>query len=182
MRAYCCLIFALSFALTNAFARGNDTTILCQDVTKLDFKNLTISRANRIFAFNDGIALNYDTPETDRSAPPDWEAEVKWESVVHPTSGIKIRFLLIHDSHLTGSGWNYWLVGYKCSDGSLEQVFSLDGLSLEVDGLDDSGVVVSKMLTSGSSVRTYWSYFWDKNLSTYTLGASWSATGPQEKD
>ncbi len=162
MRAYGCLI--LLFTLTTAFARGNKTIISCQDVTKIDFENVTISAGKLIFAFRDAIALAYEMPEIEKSGPPDWKAEIQRDTVVHPASGTTVRFLLIYDSHLTGSGWNYWLVGYKCSDGHLQQVFSREGLSFRVERLEDSVVVVSKLQTHGSLIRTPWSYVWDHHL------------------
>jgi hypothetical protein len=34
----------------------------CDDVTKLDFRNLVIRTAQRTFAFHNGIAVNYEYP------------------------------------------------------------------------------------------------------------------------
>ncbi len=178
MRAYCCLILATSFALTGASVQGKETITPCHDVTGLDFKNLTIS--NRIhhntqqLAFKDGVALNYDDPEKEKSGTPDWRAEIKRDTVVHPAPGISVRFLLIHQDHLTGTGWNWWLVGYGCSNGRLRQVFSCDGLSLKIERLDDSGIVVSKLLKYGSPIETHRSYIWEKTQLMYVLASRWS--------
>jgi hypothetical protein len=54
-------------------------------------------------AFHDGVALNYDNPEISRT--PDWQADIQRDTAVQPIPVIDVRFLLIHDSHLTGSGW-----------------------------------------------------------------------------
>ncbi len=169
MRVYCCLILSLSFALMIDFARDDEPVTSCHDVTRLDFKNLTISRGKRIFAFKDGVAHNYEIPEIEKSGPPDWNAEIERDTVVHPIPDVTLRFLLIKDSHLTGTGWNFWLVGYSCSNGHLRQVFSRDGLSLEIERLDNSGIVVSKLLKYGSPIKTRWSYIWEKAQSKYVL-------------
>jgi hypothetical protein len=188
MRAYCCLMLVISFALTSAFAQGNETIIPCQDVTKLDFKNLTFSNGihhnTRQFAFKNGVAQYYDDPEIQKSGPPDWRAEIERDTVVQPSRGTAVRFLLIYQGHLTGTGWIYWLVGYSCVNGRLRQVFSRDGLSLKIERLDDSGIVVSKSVKYGSLVETHWSYLWDKAQLRYVLASKWSgsakkSTNPQ---
>lgn len=179
MRACCCLLLAIPFVLANTSALGGETTTPCQDVTRLDFKNLTISNTihhnTRRLAFKDGIALTYDDPMTKNSSP-DWKAEIERDTAIHPSSGTTVRFLSVHESHLTGSGWNYWLVGYSCSNGQLRQVFSRDGLSLKIERLDNSGIVVSKIMKDSSRTATHWTYVWDMKLSTYVLASSWSDT------
>ncbi len=186
MRAYCCLILALSFAPTKALVCGDETIIPCHDVTKLDFKNLTISNRihhnTRQLAFKDGVALNYDDPEREKSGTPDWKAEIERDTVVHPAPGSSVRFLLIDEDHLTGTGWNRWLVGYSCSNGHLRQVFSRDGLSFEIERLDNSGSIVSKLLTHGSPIKTHWSYTWEKAQSEYVLASKWSAPAQKPKN
>jgi hypothetical protein len=153
--------------------RAKDATHLpCDSVRTIDFNNLTISCGDRTFAFNDGTALNYDRPG--ESGPPDWKAEFERDTVVEPTPGVSVRFLLIHDSHETGSGWRYHLVAYRCSNGTLQQVFHRDGLSLKIDHLDSSTITVSLNPVPGQTVTTHWSYVWDQQRSTYGLVSTWS--------
>jgi hypothetical protein len=182
MRTVAFAILTLSSVLTDAFGQESKVGAPCKDSTKLDFESLTISNGIhhniRQLTFKNGVALTHDGTETQKSHPA-WKSEFRRDTVVRPESGTVIRFLLIYDSPLTGSGWNYWLVGYKCTDGHLQQVFSRDGLSLKIERLDDSEIVVSKSLTYRSLVRTYWSYVWDKNRSTYILSSGWSGTNPK---
>jgi len=186
MRAYRCLILAASFALTSALVRGDERIIPCHDVTKLDFTNLTISNRihhnTRQLAFKNGVALGYDDPEIEKSGPPDWKAEIERDTVVQPAPGISVRFLLIYQHHLTGTGWNYWLVGYSCSNGRLRQVFSRDGLSLKIERLDDSGIVVSKLLKYGSPIETHWSYIWEKAQLNYVLASKRADPAPKSNN
>lgn len=144
---------------------------VCADITKLDFRNLTITTAQRTFSFHDGIAINSDTP----SAPgveqpqPDWKAAIEKDSVVHPAPNVIVRFLLINDSHETGSGWRYYATGLRCSEGRLQEVFHRDGLSLSIDRLDSNTVRVGLNGKSGESARRQWSYAWDRKRSRYVI-------------
>jgi hypothetical protein len=121
------LILAYMITLPGATA----AILHCDDVTTLDFGNLTIASGTRKFVFKDGTALNHDAKGDSSDA--DWKAEIARDTVVQPAPGVTVRFLLIHDSHMTGSGWRYYLLGYCCSNSKLQEVFRRDGLSLEVE-------------------------------------------------
>ncbi len=175
-----CYMLAAALAVTTVSSQANQATIHparvleapCDDVATIDFKNLRISLGRRIFAFQNGVALNHDMP--DASGPPDWKAEIERDTVVQPAPGLSVRFLLIHDSHETGSGWCYYLVGYCCSSGRLQEVFRREGLSLSVDRLDSSRVSVGLNTIPGKPVRNHWSYTWDRAKSRYVLSSAWS--------
>jgi hypothetical protein len=148
--------------------------IRCGDITRLDFKNLTINSGSRTFAFDNGTAANYDSPsDPERDRKPDWRAEIERDTVVQPDPKVSARFLVIHDNHETGSGWRYFISGYQCSDGELREVFHRDGLSLAVDRLDSDGINVSSIVganpTTGQKIRKRWSYTWDRSRSRYVI-------------
>jgi hypothetical protein len=150
------------------------SAIRCGDIRRLDFKNLTIHSGSRTFAFNNGTAANYDSPlESEQERKPDWRAEIKRDTVVQPDPNVSVRFLVIHDRHETGSGWRYFISGYRCSDGELREVFHRDGLSLTIDRLDSTGINVSSLVgvnpTTGQKVRKWWSYIWDRSRSKYVI-------------
>jgi len=128
-------------------------------VTKLDVENFTIRTAQRTFAFHNGVALNYESPrvqDAERS-PPDWKSGDCEDNVIQPAPNVVVRFILIHDSHETGSGWRYYATGFRCSGGNLQEVFRRHGLSLSVDRLDSATIGVSLNLTPGSPIRKHWS-------------------------
>lgn len=79
----------------------------------------------------------------------EWKAEIEKDTIVRPSSDAVVRFLLINDSHETGSGSRFYLIGLRCSGGELEQVFLRDGLSLTVDRLDTIGVAVGLTVNQG---------------------------------
>ena len=91
----------------------------------------------------------------------EWKAEIEKDTIVRPAPDAVVRFLLIDNSHETGSGWHYYLIGFRCSGGKLEQVFLRDGMSLTVDRLDATGVTVELAETLGDSTRKHWLYTWD---------------------
>jgi hypothetical protein len=148
----------------------------CDDVTKLDVRNLAIRTALRTFAFHSGIAVSddgyRDPPEQDPgSSQPDWIAEIEKDSIIRPAPGIVVRFLLIHDSHQTGSGWRYCATAVRCSHGKLQEVFHRDGASLSVDRLDSTAISVGLNTVPGKPVRKHWSYTWDRSVSKYVLSS-----------
>jgi hypothetical protein len=152
--------------------------VRCEDVTKLDFRNLVIRAGHRTFAFHNATAVNYDRPPEEQDpehSQPDWKAEIEKDSVIHPEPDVVVRFLLIHDSHETGSGWRYYAMGFRCSGGKLQQVFHLDGMSLSVDRLDSTTISVSLNVTPGKPIRKHWSYSWDRGTSKYILSSTWSS-------
>jgi hypothetical protein len=154
--------------------QGKAPAVPCDDVTKLDVRNLVIRTGQRTFAFHNGIALNYDDPneqEIDYSKP-DWEAEIEKDSVVQIAPNVVVRFLFIDDSHVTGSGWRFHLTGFRCSGGKLQEVFHREGLSLKVDRLDSTGVGVSLNVIPDKPIRRHWVYTWDRNRSEYVLSST----------
>ena len=150
--------------------------VRCGDVTKLDVRNLTIRTAQREFAFHNGIAIDFDGYEDRTAGPPkpDWEAEIVGDKVIHPAPNVTVRFLVIHDSHETGSGWQIYLTGFLCEDGKLKEVFHRNGMSLDTDRVDSTAIVVSLNVVPGKPIRKHYSYTWDVNTSKYVLSATFS--------
>src|SRR5271165_5906830 len=180
---FCRALFLAAFAAAVAAAQqgtpsgqsvrssSNQTsTARCDDVTELDFKNLTVGTSRRTFAFHNGIAANYDGSlgqDTEHSRP-DWKAEIEKDSVIQPAPDVVVRFLVINDSHQTGSGWRYYVTGLRCSSGKLLEVFHRDGMSLRVDRLDSTAIGISFDVAPGEPTR-HLSYTWDRNSSKYVL-------------
>ena len=164
--------------LRSVRSSSNQTpTVRCDDVTKLDFRNLIIRTAQRTFACHNGIAVNYDSPpEQDAEhSQTDWKAEIEKDSIIEPAPNVVVRFLLIHDSHGTGSGWRYYAMGLRCSAGKLQEVFRRDGLSLRVDRLDSTAIRIGFNVTPSEPIRKHWSYSWDRNASKYVLSSTQSS-------
>lgn len=138
---------------------------ICDDITKLDLRNLTLQTGDRSFAFHNGVAKSGPLEQIPVGGQVEsrrqWKAEIEQDTVVHPASDAVVRFLLINDSHETGSGWRYYLLGLRCTNGKLEKVFHREGLSLSVDRLDDTGVTVGLTDGDGAPTRKRWLYTWD---------------------
>jgi hypothetical protein len=152
-------------ARTQPALQNLTSSVTCNDITKLDVHNLTIHAAQRIFVFHNGVAENGPLEQVSiggqTESRHEWKAEIERDTIVRPSSDAVVRFLLIHDSHQTGSGWRYYLIGLRCSEGRLEQVFLRDGMSLTVDQLDAAGVDVGLTENPGDSTRKQWRYTWD---------------------
>lgn len=91
------------------------------------------------------------------------------DDVVQPAPNVIVRFLLISDSHETGSGWRYYATGFRCFENRLQEVFHRDGLSLSIDRLDSNTVRVGLNVESDKSARSHWSYAWDRKTSKYVI-------------
>jgi predicted nucleotidyltransferase len=141
------------------------------DVARLDVRNTTIRTDRRTFAFHNGIAVNYDAPPEEGAGQhqPDWQAEIEQDRLLRPAPNVTLRSLLIHDLHVTGSGWQYYATAFRCSNGKLQEVFQRHGLSLRIDRLSANRIDVSMMTTPGKNVRERWSYVWDPEQSRYVL-------------
>lgn len=175
MRTVGRVLFVAITAAAFASAQSNPApTVGCDDVTKLDFGNLIVRTAQRKFAFHNGIAVNYDSPpnqDTEHSQP-DWKAEIEKDTVLQPAPDVTVRFLLIHDSHETGSGARYYATALRCLGGKLQEVFHRDGLSLRVDRLDSAAISISLHVTPERPIEKYWSYTWDRKTSRYVLSST----------
>ena len=170
--------FIATIAAAIAPAQSNPTpTVPCNDVTKLDFRNLIVRTAQRTFAFRNGIAPNYDSPPDQGAKPsrPDWKAEIEKDNVIQPAPNVVVRFLLIRDSHETGSGWRYYATALRCSGGKLREVFHRDGLSLRVDRIDSTMIGIGLHVTPGQPIGKHWSYTWDRITSKYALSSTQSS-------
>jgi hypothetical protein len=146
----------------------------CDDVTKLDFRNLTFQVGPRTFAFHEGVAVNYDgrDGQAGRYSQPDWKAEIEKDSVIQPVPDVVVRFLLIHDVHVTGSGWRYYATGYHCSGGKLQEVIHREGMSLRVERLDSVSIDISLDPLPGKARRKLCSYIWDRSSRKYVLSST----------
>ena len=142
----------------------------CDDVTELDFKSLAVRTSRRTFAFQNGIAANWDglMGQDTEHTQPDWKAEIEKDSIIQSAPDVIVRFLVIHDSHRTGTGWRYYVTGLRCSGGKLQEVFHRDGMSLRVDRLDSTAIGISLDVAPGEPTR-HLSFTWDRNTSQYTL-------------
>jgi len=93
-----------------AWCQPGAKAVRCDDVTRLDFKNLVVRTAGFSFAFHNGFALNSDDPLAEKvdEEKPDWKAEIETDKVIRPAPGVVVRLLVIHDVHQTGSGRRYF--------------------------------------------------------------------------
>ncbi len=156
-------------------AQHGNAAIRCNDVTKLDVKNLTIRTGQQTFVFHNGTAVLFDSsPELDPEiTQPDWQAEIKKDRIIRPAANVVVRFFLISASHLTGSGNQEYATAFRCSGGKLQEVFHRDGLTLSVDRLDATAISVSLNVTADKPIRKHWSYVWDRDKSKYVLSSRW---------
>jgi len=171
------VIVSILLLAVAASAMGQNPVADWSDIATLDFKNATVTTTGRTFAFQDGTAYNSDTPGNEKS---DWEATIEKDTTVSPAPGVKTRFLLIADSHLTGTGAWLYLMGFRCEPlnshsptGHFLKVFEMKALSLSVERLDDNRVVVSIHPFSGKPTTKHFAYKWDRGTGKFRLERTW---------
>jgi hypothetical protein len=142
-------------------------------VEKLDGRNLTLRTAGRTFAFRNGVAHGFELPpdarererlELGSAVRPDFEARIERDEVLQPAPGLAVRLFLIHDSHVTGSGWRYYATAVRCARGKLVEVFHEDGRTLKVQ-VEAPRIRVSRIQESGKPVTT--TYRWSASERRY---------------
>jgi len=159
-----------------AWCQPGAKAVRCDDVTRLDFKNLVVRTAGFSFAFHNGFALNSDDPLAEKvdEEKPDWKAEIETDKVIRPAPGVVVRLLVIHDVHQTGSGRRYYATGLRCVAGKLEEVFQRSGASLGIDRLDAKEIGIGLNVTPGKPVRKHWTYVWNPATARYAISATYS--------
>lgn len=172
------IIFLVILSVFGVSASAQSETTSCPDIQKGDFRNSKIDIGETSYAFHDGEALNYDDPVEDNSPRrvPDWKATIAQDNFIELNGDMPVRVLLIHNNHETGSGWTYYVVVYRCSKGTLEQIFERHGLTLTIDKIDAKAIVVSVVSpTQGfPAARKHFSYIWDAQRTKLVLSSAWS--------
>jgi hypothetical protein len=99
----------------------------------MDLRNIYIDLGDAGFDFKNGVASLFDEAH---SKTPGWEATLRGDVTIDAAPGIPVRFVLIYNNHVNGSGWRFYFVGYGCFQGRMKQVLKREGLSLAIDKID----------------------------------------------
>ena len=185
MNRHVVVLILLATVAVPVIAQQNRDPILptrdakCSDFATLDVKNMTVKSLGRVFVFRRGKAYNFDLPEYEANKP-DWEATIEKDTTVSPAPGVAVRFLLINDSHLTGSGWQFYLIGLRCAPSNsatgaaqLQNVFEVRAMSLSVKELDNDGIIFTTHPIYRKPATKYFSYKWDVDSATFKLEKTW---------
>lgn len=147
----------------------------CVAIENVDFQNASFESGGHVFSFHHGKAFSRDCENCEQQEPrPDWEATIEKDILVSPSPGMEVRFLLVHDVHQTGTGWWYYLMGFRCAPSAeasgakpLLKVFDRKAMFLRVEELTDRNVKVSVVV--GKGVKRHYMYAWDSGTRTYAL-------------
>ncbi len=126
------LLFALSATLS-LFAGLPE----CGDITKLDFKNMTLTVPDQgpvtlkngegeITGMVDGVQEG-----------PQWYVEILNDIILKPAPGVTCRLINLDTDHLDGVGDLGYALMYECEGGTLKLVFQTEGY--------DSGIEIKKI-------------------------------------
>lgn len=145
----------------------------CMRVEDVDFNNATFESDRTLFSFHHGKARRSDCPDCgEQSEPWDWKANIEKDVTLNPSPDVTVRFLLVHDEHMTGSGWWYHLVGFRCAPigdqpdrKQLVKVFDRTAMSLRIETLTTDRVTVSITERSGHQ----YPYRWDVRSGSFRL-------------
>jgi hypothetical protein len=145
--------------------------VRCTDIRKVDFKNISLDMGDAVLDFHNGVASEFDESEPQTL---EWEATFRKDLTIDAAPDTPVRFVLIHDNHMGGSGWRFYLVGYRCLQGKMQRVFKREGLSLAIDRIDAQAVVVALQTVPGSPATKHFSYVWNDKISKYELNSTWT--------
>jgi hypothetical protein len=113
----CWLIPLLLMAATSA--------VQACDVESFDPEDqLVLKHQEQVLRFKQGKANAFLLEEG--QGKPEWELSVECSAVLHPEPGVAIRLVLVHVSHVQGSGALHLLVGLRCIGGKAKAVFRLE--------------------------------------------------------
>ena len=146
----------------------------CSDITTVDFRNSTVTSVRDVdepLGFRDGV-FDEMAPRSP-SGPVEWRYEIAHDTTVHPDPQTTIRFIEMFKDHLSGTGsWEY-LIGFRCSDGVVRNVFQQAGEGMRVVSLSPDtlhlGFVVWKQGDSHanpSGEKDRW-FSWNTSSNTY---------------
>jgi hypothetical protein len=150
-------------------------TRTCTDIRSVDFSNLKFESAGMVFAFHKGKAYSWDCRDCADRDKPDWGAKIEQDKIISPAPGIRIRFLLVENNHLTGTGAWYHVVGFRCEPtgsqnrGRLLKVFDRNGMSLQLESIDNQGVTLTTATVPGKPIVEHFTYKWDNDTSQFVL-------------
>ncbi|HYG97731.1 MAG TPA: hypothetical protein VD837_01280 [Terriglobales bacterium] len=110
----------------------------CSDISRVDFRNFKIKpkqTAENLFDFDlqfrNGIFDYSPLPQFG----PDWRFKIVRDTVVRPAGGEKVRFIGIFANHFGGTGSQEYLIGFRCWNGKLQNVFQQNGEGMRVVSL-----------------------------------------------
>ena len=166
----CLVLYGIVLARFWPPVRAADQEMQCSDIRKIDFQNIRIDVGDTGLDFQNGVASSFDELEPKIL---EWEATFRENITIDVAPDIPVRFALIHNNHVGGSGWRFYLVGYRCFQGKMKRVFKQEGLSLAIDRIDAHAVVVTLHTVPGSPTTKYFSYVWNAKTSKYELNSTW---------
>jgi hypothetical protein len=103
----------------------------CQDISAADIRNEVVeTRAapgvlDQQFRFRNGV---FDELQPDGTVM--WRFQISKDLTGHPAPHTTIRFIQISGDHLSGSGTRNYVMGFRCTDGLVKNVFQKVGEDL----------------------------------------------------
>ena len=97
------------------------------DVESFDPEDqLVLQHQEQILRFQQGKANAVLLEEGREQGKPEWELSVERSVGLHPEPGVAVRLVLVHISHVRGSGASHILAGLRCVGGMAKEVFRLE--------------------------------------------------------
>jgi hypothetical protein len=145
----------------------------CADVRQVDFHNFNIAVGDAVLKFRNGVATLYEDGTEGAPQTEEWEATIKREFTIDVAPARTVRFILIDNVHVNGSGSRFYLVGYGCLQRKMKRVFEREGFSLAIVSTDTRAVVVALTIGPAASTTRFFSYVWNDKASHYELNSTW---------
>jgi len=177
---FCIAVTCLFISAATAWADD----VQCTDIANIDFKNMDIdlhgNKLEQHFSFRNGKAQEIIEDEPEIPKQVEWEATIEKEMSVTPTHDVIIRFILIVNDHVGGTGEIGYLVGYGCFNGLLRQVFEQDGFTLNIDKMSRDVIILRTHPEYRGPFTKRFSYRWDPKTSIYVLREAYTVHDEEE--
>jgi hypothetical protein len=110
----------------------------CSNITTVDFRNSTVADVRDVdepLRFRNGVLDELATLGPSAAAAVEWRYEIVRDTTVRPDPQTAIRFIEMFKNDLAGSGSREYLVGFRCSDGVVKNVFQQHSEGMRVVSL-----------------------------------------------
>lgn len=159
----------------------------CSDIATVDFRNSTVTGVRDVdepLRFRNGVFDELATLSPSRAV--EWRYEIVQDTTVHPDPQTTIRFIEMFKNHLAGTGsWEY-LVGFRCSDGVVKNVFQQHSEGMRVVSLSPDTLHLRFAMwrkedshASPSGCRDTW-FSWNTSSHTYVETHSTDSESPTD--
>jgi hypothetical protein len=131
------LLALLAMAVLLSVVACNALAQQCSDIANVDFRNskVTVPQEGE-YRFRNGVFDELERP----SGLVDWHFEIVSDKIVRPDPHTAVRLIQISGDHVRGTGTHNSVIGFRCSDGFVKDIFQQTGEGLAIQSASSEGL------------------------------------------